>query len=239
MPIVVAGLSMGGSLALWTALHHPEVRGAGVRQPGARGRRRPTCGPCSPTSCAGRHRRDARHRQRHRRPRRPRVGLRGDAAATAAVVPRRRAGADRRPLRRADDAAAAVHVARRTTSSSRPTASTSPSTTAARSTTAGSSAATTWRRRTSTATSHRRRGGRLRRRRSPGRDRDGAAPASIPSPSSGHAGDRPAVAQRLRADDRPRRHRRRLAVRPAARGEGHRHPRGRQRASPCGASSPA
>ena len=80
---------------------------------------------------------------------------------------------------------------------------------------------------------HQRRGGRVRRGASPGRDRArslaSAAPASIPSPSSGTPRDRAALAQRLRPDDRPRRRRRRVAVRPAARGEGHRHPRGRQR----------
>ena len=44
--------------------------------------------------------------------------------------------------------------------------------------------------------------------------------ASIPSPSTGTIDARSAHPQRLRADDRPRCHRRRLAVRPAARGAG-------------------
>ena len=109
--IVVAGLSMGGSLALWTALQHPEIRRPRRHQPGdaaaaARRAGRPR------RDAGGRHRRDAGHRQRHRRPRRPRVGLRGDAAAAAHVVPRRRAGGHRGPLRRAGDAAAAAHVTR-------------------------------------------------------------------------------------------------------------------------------
>ena len=32
--VVVAGLSMGGSLALWTALRHPEIAGIVLHQPG-------------------------------------------------------------------------------------------------------------------------------------------------------------------------------------------------------------
>ena len=50
-----------------------------------------------------------------------------------------------------------------------------------------------------------------------------------PEPVVGTPRDRAAVAQRLRADDRPRRRRRRVAVRPPPRGAQHRHPRGRQR----------
>ena len=42
--IVVAGLSMGGSLTLWTALAHPDARRPRVREPGDAARSRRRCG---------------------------------------------------------------------------------------------------------------------------------------------------------------------------------------------------
>ena len=75
--IVVAGLSMGGTLTLWLGLAHRRSPGwsASTR------RRRPSLlTSARPRRDAGRrHGRHARHRQRHRRPRGQRVGLRGAA----------------------------------------------------------------------------------------------------------------------------------------------------------------
>ena len=149
--VVVAGLSMGGSLALATAFAHPEVGGAGAGQPGhaAPGGR----GDRDARRDAGR--RDGRragHRQRHRRPRRGRDLLRRHAAAAAAVVHARRTGTDGRSLRRIDDAAAVVDLSPGSRGRADARASTSPPPTAVRSITAGWSAATTSPPRTSTAT---------------------------------------------------------------------------------------
>ena len=74
--------------------------------------------------------------------------------------------------------------------------------------------------------------------RSPGPER-GPVLAQHPEPVGGPDRARPAVAQRLRADDRPRRRRRRVAVRPPPRGSGTSAPARTPTRSPCGASSPA
>ena len=63
--------------------------------------------------------------------------------------------------------------------------------------------------------------------------------ASIPSPGEQLDRHRAALAQRLRADDRPRRRRRGVAVRPAPRGSGRWRPARSPARSPCGPCSPA
>ena len=77
--VVVAGLSMGGTLTVWLATRHPEIAGivainAAVAPQHARDRR--------DGEGHGRRRadRDAGHRLRHREAGRRRVGLRGNAA---------------------------------------------------------------------------------------------------------------------------------------------------------------
>ena len=151
--VVVAGLSMGGTLSLWTALGHPRRRRPRARQPGD-----PTAAAevlamldrdCSPTGTEVVPGDRQRHRRPRRRPRSPTTGtplapllsLLDDGLAPIAD----RYGELTVPLllftSRQD------HVVE-------PGAqrATSPPRTAGRSTTAGSSAATTSRPRTTTAT---------------------------------------------------------------------------------------
>ena len=68
--IVVAGLSMGGALALWTGLQHPEVRGLVCVNPATQPPA-PEVHAMLEELVAGGTAVVPGHRQRHRRPRRP------------------------------------------------------------------------------------------------------------------------------------------------------------------------
>ena len=91
--VVVAGLSMGGTLTLWLATRHPEIAGIVPINAAAM----PMTDMVAPGPGHGRRGRGdhGRHRQRRGRPRRHRAGLRQDPAAAAAV-----AGAGHRRPRR-------------------------------------------------------------------------------------------------------------------------------------------
>ena len=78
--IVVGGLSMGGSLTLWTGLQHPEVAGLVCVNP-ATTPQAPEVMEMLARRARRRHRAHAGHRQRHRRPRRGRDRLRKHTAA--------------------------------------------------------------------------------------------------------------------------------------------------------------
>ena len=107
--IVIVGQSMGGSLALWTALHHP-----GSRPRADQPAHRAAAGRCPRDDrrlARRRHRDRPRHRQRHRRARGRRDRLPGTPLAPLISLLDDGLVAADRPLRRADDAAAAVHVA--------------------------------------------------------------------------------------------------------------------------------
>ena len=240
--IVVAGLSMGGALTLWLGLAHPEIAGLVCVNPATTAQPADVRQFLADTLAGGT---DVM----------PGIGsdiadpeasesaYEGMPLRAAAVVHRRRAGPDAGPLRRAGDAAAAAHVARGPRRAPRPTASYLAEH-------YGGPVDHRWLERSyHVATLD--------------FDRDVifldavefvaprhgvltviaaprvGRPGQHPQPVVGHADDRPAQPQRLRPDDRPRRRRRGVAVRPAPRAEGHRHPRGRQRHRRCGASSPA
>ena len=228
--VVVAGLSMGGSLTLWPALHHPEVAGLVCVNPATRpqprrpGHARRDCSPPAPTSCPA----SAATSPTRRATRSPTTARRSRAAA---VLPRRRPGADVGPLRRADacrcccSRRAQDHVVEPSQQRVPRRALRRPGRPPlARAQLPRGDAGLRPRR-------HRPRGRRVRPR-SPGPD--GAGAGQHPQPVVGHAGDRPAVAQRLRPDDRPRRRRRRVAVRPAAGGRASA-PARTPTPSPCGA----
>ena len=109
--VVVAGLSMGGSLTLWTGLAHPEVAGLVCVNPATR------------ATGAGRSSTMLAEMLDDGTETMPGIGsdiadpdvveiaYEGTPLRAAAVARRRRSGPDERALRRADDAAAALHVA--------------------------------------------------------------------------------------------------------------------------------
>ena len=89
--VVVAGLSMGGTLAAWLATRHPEIAGLVLVNPLIDGTA-PRGHPDGRAAPERRCRAGARHRLGHREGGLGRVGLSDDAGA-AATRPARRAGA--------------------------------------------------------------------------------------------------------------------------------------------------
>ena len=105
--VVVAGLSMGGSLTLWTALQHPEVAGIVCINPATKPQPAEIMEMLHGMVDEGTDL--MRHRRRHRRSGRHRERLCPDASATADLAGRGRPCAVERALRRDHVPAAAPH----------------------------------------------------------------------------------------------------------------------------------